>query len=89
MQEDSVLSCFLEFDKKNTKEGAIEFLKCLSRYYIVVYWSSTWKRLIIKPKVGYLTITKGLRKRYTENVRKLLRIKSKHDLDEVKQRYSI
>ncbi len=42
-----VLSCLLKFKDNNTKEGAIEFLRCLKAYDIIVYWSDIWQRLIM------------------------------------------
>lgn len=85
-----VLSCLLNFRDNNTKEGAIEFLRSLKEYEVVVYWSDTWQRLIMRPKVrGGIAISKGLlRKKCMGKVREILRIENKKDWDEVKQRYN-
>ncbi len=60
-----VLSCLLKFKDNNTKEGAIEFLRCLKAYDIIVYWSDIWQRLIMRPKVGDIFLSKGLLRKET------------------------
>lgn len=86
-----MLRGLLNFRDNNTKEGAIEFLRCLKEYEVVVYWSDTWQRLIMRPKVhGDIPISKGLlRKKCMEKVRENLGIENKKDWDDVKQRYNL
>ena len=90
MEVKTVLSCLLKFRDNNTKEGAIDFLKCLKEYEVIVYWSDTWQRLIMRPKVGDIFLSKGLlRKETMEKVREKSGIENKKDWDEVKQRYNL
>lgn len=85
-----MLSCLLKFKDNNTREGAIEFLKCLKEYDVIVYWSDAWQRLIMRPKVGDIFLSKGLlRKEYMEKVRSIFGIENKKDWDGVKQRYNL
>lgn len=86
-----MIRALLNFTDNNTKEGAIEFLRGLKEYEVVVYWSDTWQRLIMKPKVrGGIAISKGLlRKKCMEKVRENLGIGNKKDWDDVKQRYNL
>jgi len=85
-----VLSCLLKFKDNNTKEGAIEFLRCLKEYDVIIYWSDTWQRLIMRPKVGDIFLSKGLlRKETMERVREILGIENKKGWDEVKQKYNL
>lgn len=86
-----MIRALLNFRDNNTKEGAIEFLRYLKEYDVIVYWSDKWQQLIMKPKVrGDIPISKGLlRKECMEEVRENLGIENKKGLDEVKQRYNL
>ena len=43
-------NCFYKFN--STKEGTIEFLKCLKEHGITVYWSDRWQRLVPRGRAG-------------------------------------
>ena len=69
---------------KGTKDGAIEFLKCLKEHDILIYWNKAWK-LIARSKSG----RQGSWKSYMEYVMAILEINSKEDWERIKGKYGL
>ncbi len=81
MTSDNLGGCFNSFVKLlggHTKEGAIEYLKCLKEHNISIYWSDEWGKLIARPKSGRIG------KNHMKDVMDILEISNKKDWERLK-----
>jgi len=68
---------------KGTKDGAIEFLKCLKEHDILIYWNKEWK-LIARSKSGRGTWTT-----FMKYMTDILEISNKEDWERIKGKYGL
>lgn len=68
---------------KGTKDGAIEFLKCLKEHDILIYWNKEWK-LIARSKSG-----RGSWNSFMKYVMDILKISNKKDWERLNREYKL
>ena len=80
----SLLGCLRKLEDR-TKQGAIEFLRCLKTQGIIVYWSDAWGKLIARSKSGH----RGSWKSFMKEVMVILEIRNKEDWVRIKRKYEL
>lgn len=82
--EISLIQCFNKLNR--TREGAMEFLKCLKEQGIIVYWSNTWKRLVPRSEAGK---RRGSWRSIMEDVTKILEITDREEWIKLKSKNNL